>query len=49
MNILFISKDLGQINLACKLAQEGNEVKIFEIDNTFKGKFKRPLVDFVLV
>lgn len=47
MNILFISKDLGQINLACKLAQEGNEVKIFEIDDTFKGKFKRPLVEFV--
>jgi len=47
MNILFISKDLGQINLACKLAEEGNSVKIFELDNTFKGKLKRPLVKFV--
>lgn len=48
MNILFISKDLGQINLACKLAEEGNKVKIFETEDFANGKMKRPLVEFVL-
>ena len=48
MNILFISKNLGQINLACKLAEEGHKVKIFETDGFANGKMKRPLVDFIL-
>jgi len=47
MNILFISKDLGQITLACKLAREGHVVKVYEIENTFKGKMKRPPVQFI--
>ncbi len=47
MNILFISKDLGQITLACKLAREDHAVKVHEIENTFKGKLRRPLIQFV--
>jgi phosphoribosylamine--glycine ligase len=47
MNILFISKDLGQINLACKLAEEGHAVKLFEIEVKGKSKIRRPLIKFV--
>lgn len=47
MNILFISRDLGQIDLACRLAEEGNSVKVYEIEEYWKGKMKRPLVSFV--
>jgi len=46
MNILFISKDLGQITLACKLAKEGHAVKVYEVENTFKGRMKRSLIQF---
>ena len=47
MNILFISKDLGQITLACKLAEEGHAVKIYETDGKWKNKIRRPQVKFV--
>lgn len=47
MNILFISNDLAAITLACKLASEGNFVKLFEREKYWKNKIKRPLVHFV--
>lgn len=47
MNILFISRDLGQINLACTLAEEGNSVKVYEVEKYWQGKMKRPLIKFI--
>jgi len=47
MNILFILTDLGQIALACRLGQEGHNVKIFEIEMRWRNKVKRPEVEFV--
>jgi len=47
MNILFISKELNQLPLACRLAEEGHAVKIHEIDQEWKDKVSRPLVRFV--
>ena len=47
MNILFISKNLGAINLACRLAKEGNKVKLYERDKYWKNKIKRPFIRFV--
>lgn len=47
MNILFISKDLTGITLACKLAEEGNNIKLFDIDKYWKNKIKKPSIKFV--
>ena len=47
MNILFISRNLGQISLICKLVKEGNAVKVYEIEKSWLNKFKRPGVEFV--
>lgn len=47
MNILFISSDLGQISLACKLASEGNEVKLYETHGRWKNKIKRPGIQMI--
>jgi phosphoribosylamine--glycine ligase len=47
MNILFISKELNQLPLACRLAEEGHLVKIFEVDHEWSEKIFRPLIKFV--
>ena len=47
MNVLFISEDLNQLPLACKLAEEGNSVKIYDTKQFWKGKIVRPLIRFV--
>jgi phosphoribosylamine--glycine ligase len=47
MNILIISYDLASITLACKLAEEGNDVKIYERIKSWKNKIKRPQIKFV--
>ena len=47
MNILFISNDLAEISLACKLAEEGNEVKFYDREACWKNKIKRPSIRFV--
>lgn len=47
MNILFISKELNQLPLACRLAEEGHAVKIYEIDQSLSNKISRPLIRFV--
>lgn len=38
--------DLGQISLACKIAREGNEVRVFEKEKYWKGRIKRLGVEF---
>jgi len=47
MNILFISKNLGAINLACRLAEEGNKVKVYEREKSWRNKMKRPSLRFI--
>lgn len=46
MNILFVSKDIGQITLAQQLAREGNFVKVFEWTGYWKNRIRRPNVNF---
>ncbi len=47
MNILFISKDISAINLACKLSSEGHPLKIYDRDLYWKNKIKRPGIVFI--
>ena len=47
MNILFVSKDLGQIDLACRLIKEGNALRVLVLDKCWKNKVKRPGLKFI--
>jgi len=47
MKVLFVTYDLGQIALACKIAGEGNEVRVLERLECWKNKIKRPEIKFV--
>ncbi len=47
MNILFISKDLGAIALACRLIEEGHDLKFYDREPGWKNKIKRPGLIFI--
>lgn len=47
MRILFISKNIGAVNLACKLIEDGHDLKFYERSPEWKNKIKRPGLIFV--
>lgn len=47
MNILFISRDLGAIAIACRLIEEGHNLKFYDREPSWKNKIKRPGLIFV--